>query len=314
MSDKIKKGLIDDCPPEEKGGGKKGPIVRMEDHVKRLQEAAGLKGGQIDGIFGAKSSEAFAGKFGDINDPAVLEAIPADIRESIEAIQEKIGRGMFTQHIKDPGECVIDGSGGALLHKGGELDIPNMHQATPDMAVVERPLKRPSVQDGAALESVESSPDTPKYNADGSIYGFDPGFQTPKETAPSAIDPEIQETFKGIKNYNGGEQGKMIRLDQIEVGPVEIKRLDQIEVGPIKTIPLAAEMGRPQGESLRANNSAALDTSGLVQNVKHGVAGELKEMFFTADKNTGAPLDNPEARPVAMAANYTFKSDMGLPA
>lgn len=327
MSDKIKKGLVDDCPPEEKGGGKKGPIVRADKPIEFLQRQLGMQGSDVDGMLGKGTSAAIAEKFGNVNDPEILKALPADIRGAIEEIQEKAGRGMFTQHIKDPGECAIDDSGGGLLHEGGKLDIPNMHMATPpDMAVVEPPLKRPPAQEGQALKTDEGPLARPKYNEDGSKFGTDPAFRekggllgvgpgpalggggvisTPKETAPATIDPSTREAFKGIENYDGGGQGKIMRLDQIDPGPVEIKRLDQIEVGPVENIPVAANLT----SNPATFNSAATDTSSFVGNVVHDAGIALKSAFTAARDYLGAsPLDNPDPAPsVAVAANLTVK-------
>ncbi len=310
MSDNLNlSSSIDDCPPEEKsGGGKKGPIVRMEEHVKRLQEAAGLEGDDIDGMLGPKSSEAIA-KLG-INNPEILKNLPAEIRESIDAIKQKLGKGMFEQHIKDPGECEVDGSAaeGLLHHDGGKglyiSENPNGPLAQPkaEEQIIKAPLARP------------------KYDADGNKFGTDPSLLVDKDNFTIGIKPLNEfgdkpgsiTTLEDIKEGTGGikllEDDMLIELDQPSLsnnmGVYKIQP-STIDSGMVREGPLHAQMGPSQEELLQRNNSAILDTSNFVQNAVHGVAGKLKEMFFTADANTGAPLDNPEQAPVA--ANLTTK-------
>lgn len=362
MSDKPNlSSSVEDCPPEEKGSkGKKGPIVRMEEHVKRLQEAAGLEGDDIDGMLGPQSSAAIAEKL--MGSPEALKALPADIRESIEAIEKKLGRGMFLQHIKDPGECKVDGSDSlGLLHSDGK---PEMHRDDPAPDTVAPPLARPKYnEDGTkfgtdplfdkiedilrknkenpdidpgfskpvAPSTMQASDDPGYTKQDGlgvilvtprkqdGLYGSGltthemapnfprhgeiqpaPGFSEPDtsqlpEGRIRTPDPETQRAFEDIQNYNGDGQGRMIRLDQIDPGTPEMKTLDQIEVGPATIVPLGAQVAQAEPSVFQG-----------VQDVAYGVAGKLTEMFFTADKNTGAPLDNPGQEP-AMAANYTHK-------
>lgn len=322
MSNTIKSSGIDDCPPGEKGSsGKKGPIVRMEEHVKRLQEAAGLKGDDIDGMLGPKSSAAIAERL--MGSPEALKSLPADLRESIEAIEKKLGKGMFEQHIKDPGQCVVDGSASeGLLHDSGT----GLLSGTAEPAVIAPPPARPPAhaEKAPAEEIIAAPPARPKYNEDGTKFGADPAFQekglvpfnpepsgggiisAPDKAAPSIIDPTIKEAFKGMKDYIGTQQGEMKTLDQFDSGQGQMKRLDEIKVGPTEYTPVAAS----QPELLKPNNSASLGTSAFegVQHIAHGVSGKLKEMFFAADSNTGAPLDNPDPQPAAtVAANYTFK-------
>ena len=109
-----------------------GPVIRMEEHVERIQRALGLPEGEIDGMLGKGTSGNVEQQWGDVNDPAVLSmllengTITPEVAESIEAIQKEIGRGMFKQHaplkIEEPvvENCEAEGGGelSGLLHEG----------------------------------------------------------------------------------------------------------------------------------------------------------------------------------------------------
>lgn len=99
-----------DCPPASPV--RRGPIVRMEDTVRRLQEAAGIpEGSDRDGLFGEKTARALRERYGDLtdrNNPAFRD-MPQSLRNDIAEVQRRLGPGMFRQG-QDNG-CVVQRSG-----------------------------------------------------------------------------------------------------------------------------------------------------------------------------------------------------------
>jgi hypothetical protein len=106
-----------DTPASRGSGGhhRQGPIVRAEDVVKRLQEAAGIpEGKDRDGVFGGGTARALRGRFGDLTDPQnpALQNMTPQMRQDIEFIQRTpgLGNGMFRQGQDEGRGCAANRS------------------------------------------------------------------------------------------------------------------------------------------------------------------------------------------------------------
>jgi len=120
-----------------KAAAKPGEIVHMPEEVKRLQQAAGLKGNDVDGMFGSKTAAALRAKFGDLTKPENLEKLRKEnpqVAKDVDAINQKIGPGMFNQDklppqgprgsnaAFDPSKAAYDPAMHGPLKNGGQYD------------------------------------------------------------------------------------------------------------------------------------------------------------------------------------------------
>jgi len=85
--------LSDDCPPEQRGGGRRGPIVRAEAEVRKLQEALGIPTKERDGMLGPRTAEALRNSRNpDGQFPPAVEQARRDLLERLE--RDNPGRGL----------------------------------------------------------------------------------------------------------------------------------------------------------------------------------------------------------------------------
>lgn len=161
-----------DCPPEQASNGGQGKIVIIQG-IDKLQEEIGVK---PDGQFGPKSSAAL---------DAYLKQnkLSEEGQKIVDEIREKIGNGMFKQHIKDVEDCKVDGTSGQNL-------------GAPPVSEEKGPMARPKEE--SSLNVVQNDKELLHSGPPEKAPDPKAGFIAPEPAQMPPVDP--------MGNYTGGPE------------------------------------------------------------------------------------------------------------
>lgn len=176
------KGTVKDCDTDKVRRGK---VIRLEDAVKEIQRAAGMPTDKQNGIFGSETARAVRGRFGDLTDSdnraSQFQSMDPNLRNAIETIEQRIGKGMFKQDLRNT--CAADlvmPDGRALL---SDIRLPLLRNDF--MRSTTQPVETPVPSKPLHPEQVAEKPQTLSGNAD---MFRETGKETAVKAAPLTKD------------------------------------------------------------------------------------------------------------------------------
>ena len=299
---------INDCPPEEIT---KGETMRAEDAVKALQELAGLKGNDVDGMFGKGTAEALANKFGDLTDPAVIAKQTPELQALLKAFDEGVNgsKGYF----KKPEDCKIESSEGL------------MHNAPPAPET-----KYWNIQQNKGVESADIDSEGPKPRPDDltkpSLRTQDAALSkddfsiTPKIAIAPLLPPEKEIT---VTNLDGQKSFRLYEakpdmgeiLADLSARSTQLEAVPDLNVAPKSDFPENLSVVKEPsyisaGGTWSGADGPNTSIGSIGESLKSAfskVADVVSDVFlsptdFTA--NTNVPIANETTAPPTRAASF----------
>lgn len=256
-----------DCPPDEIVQGK---TMRAEDAVKALQEAAGMEGKDVDGLFGKKTAEALAEKFGDLTNPDVIAKQSPELQAALKAFDEGVNgsKGYF----KKPEECQIIGN--------------DRNTFTPP----------PQDNDLVSLESIRQKHDMGTFDAPQETISSGPA-----ETGPRARPAELSATAPAEPSQSGLENIRTLGLNSNE--PVTGHSVDMAAVTPAT----GAQESGIQPIQVSTEPALSVVQKDIPGNISHLPEPTAKAELYTSGAVVAAGV-NPAQWGGADGANPAFAS------